>query len=88
MSLKIIHEVDLPKKATLVYYEEKDLYNLVHYDTIILSVKNNKVTKALKCSKTSTKAIFKVLYYLGINEDDIKLTPFTNFKKYEYGGNN
>jgi hypothetical protein len=85
MSLKIIHEVNLPKKATLIYYEERDTYKLVHYDTIILTIENGKVMRALKCSKTSSRAISKVLEYLGISREGIKLTPFSDFKKYEYG---
>jgi hypothetical protein len=70
------------KNAVLIFDYTKNVYALFHYDTQIAEItKDNKINFALKCSPTSTKAIYQLTDYLGIDRKDVKLKPFYNFVK-------
>jgi hypothetical protein len=70
------------KNAVLIFDYTKNVYALFHYDTQIAEItKDNKINFALKCSVTSSKAIYQLTDYLGIDRKDVKLKPFYNFVK-------
>ena len=88
MTIKTIHEATSVKKANLFYESELKVYSLVHYDTEILRISEDKeILKALQCSASSTRSIYQVADYLGIDRQEIKkhLVPYSNFYKYPVG---
>jgi hypothetical protein len=73
-------------------------YHLVHYDTEILTIKypikyhsadirSYEIVKALKCSNSSTRAIYQVTDFLEIPREIVKksMVPFSNFASYKTG---
>jgi hypothetical protein len=69
-------------------------YHLVHYDTEILTIKYHnadirsyEIVKALKCSNSSTRAIYQVTDFLEIPREIVKksMVPFSNFASYKTG---
>lgn len=82
--IAIVHSACRVKKAYLVHDLVNDTFSLIHYDTEIMTIdKDRKITKALKCSNSSTRAIKQVCEYFNI--DMPKLEPFYDFRKYEMG---
>ena len=73
------------KNAFLIFDYTKNVYVLTHYDTQICEItKDNKIVFALKCSSSSTRAIYQLTDYLGIDRKEVKsiLEPFTKFVKF------
>ena len=62
------------KNTSLFFDYTSGIYHLVHYDTEILTVMSNvdnnpTITKALKCSNSSTRGIYQVTDFLNIPRD-------------------
>jgi len=83
--LRILNDIVNVKNATVIFNYESGIYSLIHYDTEIaqIDINGNKVLKALKCSTTSTKAIYQLTDYLGIDRKTFTLKPFYNFVKHK-----
>ena len=65
----IYHDAVSVKNADLICLnQESDDYDLQHYRTIILKVRNHVVTDIKPCSQSSTRAINQALSYLGFND--------------------
>lgn len=80
----VLNDIVKVKNATLIFDYTKQVYSLVHYDTeIALITKDNQILKALKCTSSSTRAIYQLTDYLGIDRKTVKnhLELFTNFDK-------
>jgi|SRR6187431_2485475 len=75
------------KNASLFFDYEKGIYHLVHYDTEILTLASTPdnvptILKALKCSNSSTRAIYQVTDFLNIPRDKVRLQKYDKFVKY------
>lgn len=87
-NVEILPEGTTVKKAYLVHHLDTKIYSLIHYETEILTVsEDKKIIKALQCSSSSTRAIYQVANYLDLDRDEIKkhMVPFSNFYKYPVG---
>ena len=80
--------------SSLFYDYDNKTYHLVHYDTEILTIKYHsadirsyEIVKALKCSNSSTRAIYQVTDFLEIPREIVKksMVPFSNFANYKTG---
>ena len=82
--------------SSLFFEYETRTYHLVHYDTEILTIRveiqaNNIdkyfITKCLKCSPSSTRAIFQVTDFLEIPRKIVKdsMIPYNKFHFYKTG---
>jgi len=81
--LRILNGIIKVKNASVVYDNETETYHLVHYDTEILRVKkDNTIIFALKCSNSSTRAIYQLTDFLKIDREDVHLKPYDKFLKY------
>ena len=87
--LRILSDIVNVKNATVIFNYDTGIYSLIHYDTEIAQIKDNQVLKALKCSNTSTKAIYQLTDYLEIDRQEVKkhFKPFNKFVKYKTGNN-
>lgn len=88
-TIRPINEACKVKNTSLFYNYETETYHLVHYDTEILTVKQGngtdiEITKCLKCSNSSTRAIYQVADFLDIDHSMIKekMQNFDKFHKY------
>jgi hypothetical protein len=83
LTLRILPDIVKVKNAYVVFDYSKGIYSLFHYDTEIaqININGNKVIKALKCSSSSTRAIYQLTDYLNIDRKSFKLIPFKNFTK-------
>ena len=88
--LRIISDAVRVKNARLIFDYNTRTYHLVHYDTEILTVKYHsadirsvEITKCLKCSNSSTRAIYQATDFLNIDRKYVKkcMLPFTGFYK-------
>ena len=88
--LRFIHEAVKVKNAKLIFDYETRTYHLIHYDTEILTVKYHsadirsvEITKCLKCSNSSTRAIYQATDFLNISRSYVKecMVPFSGFYK-------
>ena len=85
-NIRVLNGIVNVKDANLIYNEEQQTYHLIHYDTEIAIIKKDKtIIKLLKCTPTSTKAIYKLTDYLEIDRNTVKanLKPYYNFVKYK-----
>ena len=80
--------------SSLFFDYETRTYHLLHYDTEILTIKYHsadirsyEIVKALKCSNSSTRAIYQVTDFLEIPREIVKksMVPFSNFASYKTG---
>jgi hypothetical protein len=80
--------------SSLFFDYETRTYHLVHYDTEILTIKYHnadirsyEIVKCLKCSNSSTRAIYQVTDFLNIPRVIVKksMVPFRNFVLYKTG---
>ena len=82
--------------SSLFFEYETRTYHLVHYDTEILTIRaeiqaTNKdkyiITKCLKCSPSSTRAILQVTDFLQIPRKTVKesMIPYNKFHFYKTG---
>ena len=90
-TIRPLNDIVKVKNASLFFDYETRTYHLVHYDTEIATIKTTidaynidryTVLKALKCSNSSTRAIYQVTDFLNIPRSEIKLTPYDKFVKY------
>ena len=97
-TIRPLNDICTVKNASLFYDYNTDQYHLVHYDTEILTINKiseniqetdirYEIVKALKCSNSSTRAIYQVTDFLNIPRQDIKLVPYTKFVKYNMSNN-
>ena len=87
-NIELIHDATSVKKAVLVHHIDTKTYSLIHYDTEILAFNEDlEISKALRCSPTSTKAINQVADHFGLNKTLIqkKMVQYTGFYKYPVG---
>ena len=84
---KILTDAVKVKNASLMYTAEKfdDIYELQHYQTIILKVRNREVMEIRPVSQSSIRAINQALDYLGLNTTvkELKKNPLVQVI-YEY----
>ena len=88
-TIRTINDACKVKNACLFFNYDSNKYHLIHYDTEILRIYKPyddriglSVEIALKCSNSSTRAIYQVLDFLGIDRDSVELKPFSKFVKY------
>ena len=88
--LRFMHEAVKVKNAKLIFNYDTRTYHLIHYDTEILTIKYHsadirsvEITKCLKCSNSSTRAIYQATDFLGIDRKYVKqcMIPFNGFHK-------
>jgi hypothetical protein len=88
--IRFIHEAVKVKNAKLLFDYETRTYHLIHYDTEILTIKYHsadirsvEITKCLKCSNSSTRAIYQATDFLGIDRKYVNkcMVPFNGFYK-------
>ena len=84
---KILTDAVKVKNANLMYTAEKfdDVYELQHYETIILKVRNREVVEIRPVSNSSIRAINQALKYLNLNTTvkELKKNPLIQVI-YEY----
>jgi len=80
--------------SSLFYDYDNKTYHLVHYDTEILTIKQHnadirsrEIIKALKCSNSSTRAIYQVTDWLELDRQYVKksMVKYDKFAKYNTG---
>jgi len=70
-TMRIIYNAVKVKNAELLEWfsiTNSVNYDLQHYDTVILKVRNNEVVLIKPCSRSSVRAINQALRYIGISE--------------------
>ena len=84
---KILTDAVKVKNANLMYTAEKfdDIYELQHYETIILKVRNRNIVEIRPVSNSSIRAINQALEYLNLNTTvkELKKNPLVQVI-YEY----
>ena len=94
--IRVLNGISKVVSSSLFFEYETRTYHLVHYDTEILTIRaeiqaNNLdkyiITKCLKCSPSSTRAIFQVTDYLNIDRKTVKesMIPYNKFHFYKTG---
>lgn len=71
ISLSYVYNATRVKNSSLISWitETNSInYDLIHYDTTIMKIRNNEVTEIKPCSHSSIRSINQVLEYLGFNE--------------------
>ena len=88
---KILTDAVKVKNAVLIHSKEDsfshydDIYELQHYETIILKVRNREIKEIRPVSHSSIRAINQALEYLGLNTTvkELKKNPLVQVV-YEY----
>ena len=86
--IRILNNIVSVKNAYVVFNYDTNTYHLFHYDTeIAIITKDNKIVKVLKCSVSSTRAIYQLTDHLNIDRKTVKssMVKFTGFIKYSFG---
>jgi hypothetical protein len=88
--IRVLNNIVSVKNASVVYDNRDQTYHLIHYDTEIATIAKDKtIIKVLKCSNSSTRAIYQLTDFLNIDREVVKeqLEPFSCFVKYVHGIN-
>ena len=93
-TIRPINDACKVKNASLFFNYDTDTYHLIHYDTEILTINKiseniqetdirYEIVKALKCSNSSTRAIYQVTDFLEIPRGIVKKSMIPT-KVYHY----
>ena len=93
-TIRALNGICTVKNTSLFFDYDKNQYHLVHYDTEILVIKqyhadirSREIVKCLKCSNSSTRAIYQVTDFLQLDRQYVKksMVKFDKFAKYKTG---